>query len=57
MAETDLDVLLVYINRITGKNYRTLDEISERELLQVLAATLIVACDAQVFLCNPREGA
>ena len=47
-------MLLSDINRIFETDYRSLDEISDPELLRMLVALRCAVSGAQVFICGGR---
>ena len=47
--------ILDWINREFDTDYKDVDEIPERTLLEVLHQLLLVSTGATVFICNPSE--
>jgi len=53
--ERDARDLINAVNKVLGKNHRTLDTITDHELLATIAAMMIQIYDAQIFMCNPHK--
>jgi len=53
--ERNVRDVIVVVNKVLGKNHRTLDAITDHELLATIAAMMIQICGAQIFMCNPHK--